>query len=62
MKIYNADQIKGIINLEQDLESLIKGQKQEFIYFSSGIYNVLSPMQLSFQRETGDCHIILGVA
>jgi hypothetical protein len=60
MKIYDVDQIKKVINLDLSLKELINSQRQAFIDFSSGLYDVPIPMQLSFQEKVGDCHIKAG--
>ena len=60
MKIYDVDQIKKVINLDLSLKELINSQRQAFIDFSSGLYDVPIPMQLSFQEKVADCHIKSG--
>lgn len=57
MKIFNLEQILENLNIIRDLEELICCQKSAFINFSSGLYNVPSPMQFIFPEFGSDCHI-----
>ncbi len=60
MRIYNIEEIKGRINLERDLPKLLESQKKAFIDFSKGRIHTPAPMQLSFPKAPGDCHIKAG--
>lgn len=60
MNIINLQQIQKIINLDSDLDSLIKNQKQAFIDFSNKLYEVPLPLHLHFPSHSGDCHIKAG--
>lgn len=46
MKIFDIKKIQQVINQEQDLEEIIETQKQAFIDFTSGLFEVPLPMQL----------------
>ncbi len=59
-KVYGIDQIKGVINLKRDYLELIKSQQQAFIDFSKGHITVPAPIQMSFTKAHGDCHIKAG--
>ncbi|MCX7343744.1 MAG: hypothetical protein NT128_06350 [Proteobacteria bacterium] len=60
MKIFDIKKIQQVINQEQDLEEIIETQKQAFIDFTSGLFEVPLPMQLSFPNQQGDCHVKAG--
>lgn len=60
MKIFDIKKIQQIIDVEQNLEEIIETQKQTFIDFTSGIFEVPLPMQLSFPNLHGDCHVKAG--
>jgi ornithine cyclodeaminase len=57
MKIFNFGQIQASFNITRDLDALINYQKSAFIDFSSGLYDVPSPMQFIFPGPGSDCHI-----
>jgi len=60
MKVFDLSQIQKSMDLDGDLRALIAGQKQAFMDFSSGCYEVPLPMQLNFPEYKGDCHIKAG--
>lgn len=60
MKLITLQDIQKVIDLEQDLESLIKNQRQAFIDFSNKLYTTPLPMHLCFPYYLGDCHIKAG--
>src|SRR5947208_660843 len=60
MKVFDINQIQQAIDLDKDLEALIKNQSQAFIDFSAEGYEVPLPMHLSFPANSGDCHIKAG--
>lgn len=60
MKIFDIEQIRQTIDLDEDLEALIKNQSQAFMDFSANGYDVPLPMHLSFPANSGDCHIKAG--
>ena len=60
MQIFDIHQIQKAIDLNEDLEALIKNQSQAFIDFSAKGYDVPLPMHLSFPANSGDCHIKAG--
>ena len=57
MKIYNIKDINKVLNLNRDLNELLKNQKKAFIDYSLGLINVPLPMQFEFYNPFGDCHI-----
>ena len=57
MKIITADQIRYLIDLDRNLDTLITLQRNAFIDFSAGEYITPTPMQLHFTNPFGDCHI-----
>jgi len=57
MKIFSLEQIQESINITKDLEELISSQKAAFVDYSSGLYDVPSPMQFVFSGPRSDCHI-----
>ncbi|NRB11591.1 MAG: hypothetical protein HRU35_08330, partial [Rickettsiaceae bacterium] len=59
MKIYNFNQIKQAIVLQEDLPKLVESQKKTFIDFSKGEFTVPLPLQLQFDVG-GDCHVKAG--
>ena len=59
-KVYSIDQIKAVIDLKQDFHELIQSQQQAFIDFSTGHITVPVPIQMSFPKAHGDCHIKAG--
>lgn len=59
-KVYNIDQIKAVIDLKQDFLELIQSQQQAFIDFSNKLITVPAPIQMSFPKAHGDCHIKAG--
>ncbi len=60
MNVFDIDQIKRAVNLDNGLEMLINSQRQAFIDFSAGLYEVPLPVQLQFIQTHGDCHIKAG--
>ena len=57
MQIFSLDQIQKNINMARDLEELINSQKDAFMDYSSGLYDVPLPMQFIFSDQGSDCHI-----
>jgi ornithine cyclodeaminase len=60
MKIFNLEQIKKSINITEDFEKLMNSQKSAFMGFSSGLYDVPSPMQFVLPEFKSDFHIKSG--
>lgn len=59
-KVYNIDQIKNVIDIKRDFLDLVQSQQQAFSDFSSGHITVPTPIQMSFSKAHGDCHIKAG--
>lgn len=57
MKLYGFETIQSAINLEADLEQLLKGQSQAFIDSAKNLYETPLPLLLSFPAGVGDCHV-----
>jgi ornithine cyclodeaminase len=54
----NLQQIKELVNLEKDWALLLSQQKQAFIDFSNGLFQV--PMPIAIDITPNDCHIKAG--
>lgn len=58
--IYKNHQIKEVIDLKRDLKKLMAEQRQAFIDYSRGVFDIPPPLQLRFPKHDGDCHIKVG--
>ena len=59
-RVYNTDQIKDVIDIKRDFRELVQSQQRAFIDFSNGYITVPKPIQMSFAKAQGDCHIKAG--
>lgn len=60
MKIYNINKIKQSIDLKKDLDLLLAGQRQAFIDYTQGLFDIPAPLLMRFPKHDGDCHIKAG--
>lgn len=57
MKLFEEKEVEKAVALLENLEELIRLQRQAFIDFTAGLYDVPQPMQLYFPEARGDSHI-----
>jgi len=60
MRIYTQQDVRDIIDLKRDLKALVTSQRQAFIDFTQNLIHMPIPLQMSFAKELGDCHIKAG--
>lgn len=57
MSVITLNEIKTILQLPEDLIPLRAKLEDAYRAFSAGEYEVPIPMQFSFEKENGDCHV-----
>jgi len=55
--MFDLATIRGCFDLPRNLEELLASQRQAFMDFSDGLYDVPCPMQFAFPAQASDCHI-----
>ncbi|MBA4117673.1 MAG: hypothetical protein C0514_02095 [Candidatus Puniceispirillum sp.] len=55
--MFDLATIRGCVDIPRDLGCLLTTQRQAFVDFSGGLYDVPCPMQFAFPGDSSDCHI-----
>ena len=55
--MFDLATIQKCLDIPRDLGCLLANQRQAFMDFSNGLYDVPCPMQFAFPDQASDCHI-----